>query len=307
MAKTKEKFKKPIVNKTLLGLLPQQSKAERLSMTDSLNKNGCERPIVVWTETNEIADGMNRFAVCEELGIPYEIEYKSFKSEDEAIEYILELQLGRRSTQLADRAELFFKLMACKKRMSGVHTGDGETAEKIAKAAGVSTRTVYRGEAYAKALELHPEEKRDEIREKVRAGELSQQEVIKTAPPVLILCPRCQRVAPKTGLKDCPQCTTVRAGGKERPYVQPTKRRQPEPDRDACRDARDTLKNLRKKVIALLSGKAGTTLQKLARAHDAAFKFVEALKDGKTVRVPTWPAVDKLIDLMNEVWQAKYE
>lgn len=306
MAKSKEKFKKPTVNKNLLSKFPPQTDQERETMTTSLKDNGCEKPIVVWLETNEIVDGHNRFHVCEELGIPYDIKYKSFANEDAAIIYMYQEQLGRRSIPASIRSKMMGDMLFLKRSQPGIRTGEGDTAKKIAEAAGVSERTVYRGEAYAKALEAHPEKDREEIQKKVKEGKMSQAEVIKTA-PVLVLCDRCKRVAPKTGLKDCPQCATVRAGGKERAHVSPTKRRTPEPDRDACRDARDSLKNLRKKVIALLSGKAGTTLQKLARAHDAAFKFVEVLKDGKTVRVPTWPAVDKLIDLMNEVWQAKYE
>jgi ParB-like chromosome segregation protein Spo0J len=69
-----------------------------------------QRPSLVWETTKEIigtgsaeeaayvlVDGHNRYNICSELGINFNVQLVPFDSIKEAKEYMIDLQLGRRN------------------------------------------------------------------------------------------------------------------------------------------------------------------------------------------------------------------
>ena len=69
-----------------------------------LAKRKCHDAIVLWDNT--IIDGFNRFCICVEHGIEFEVKEMNFASRDDAKIWIIENQLGRRNLNAAQRIEL---------------------------------------------------------------------------------------------------------------------------------------------------------------------------------------------------------
>ena len=75
--------------------LPPLSNEEYGRLEESLLKNGVISPILVWN--GYVVDGHNRYALCEKHNIDFPVKEMSFSSKGEAIEWILQNQLGRRN------------------------------------------------------------------------------------------------------------------------------------------------------------------------------------------------------------------
>jgi len=69
-----------------------------------LTKRKCENAIILWD--GRIIDGHNRFYICAEHGIEFELEEMDFESREAAKLWIIENQLGRRNLTDAARIEL---------------------------------------------------------------------------------------------------------------------------------------------------------------------------------------------------------
>jgi len=85
------------VDRELKALLPPLPEEELGVLTESLRKDGCINPILVWKEKGTIIDGMNRYRICSKHGIPFKIKYLRFSSKEEVKAWIVEHQLGRRN------------------------------------------------------------------------------------------------------------------------------------------------------------------------------------------------------------------
>ena len=66
-----------------------------------LSINRCRDTILVWNNT--IIDGHNRYAICQEHGIPFEVSKIHFASKEDATLWIVENQLGREPVKISDR------------------------------------------------------------------------------------------------------------------------------------------------------------------------------------------------------------
>ncbi len=89
---------KPVcVDPELQAIIPPLLPEEKKQLEDNLAEYGCLDPLKVWTENLVIIDGHNRHEICERRGWSYQVEYISFDSRDEVIDWMIDNQLGRRN------------------------------------------------------------------------------------------------------------------------------------------------------------------------------------------------------------------
>jgi hypothetical protein len=107
-----ENIKKNIVVfDELKDLIPPLLETEFLALKDNLQKHGCKDPLKVWQTTNQainisenpddivyvLIDGHNRFQLCNELHIPFNIQIDNFESITEVRNFMIDFQLSRRN------------------------------------------------------------------------------------------------------------------------------------------------------------------------------------------------------------------
>jgi hypothetical protein len=107
-----ENIKKNIVIlDELKDLIPPLLESEFLSLKDNLQKHGCKDPLKIWQTTNPVInregdsdqaiyvliDGHNRFQLCNELQIPFNIQIDNFESLKEVRDFMIDFQLSRRN------------------------------------------------------------------------------------------------------------------------------------------------------------------------------------------------------------------
>ena len=86
-------------------LMPPLTEEEYQQLEQNiLAKRKCHDAIVLWDNT--IVDGFNRFCICVEHGIEFEVKEMNFASRDDAKIWIIENQFGRRNLNAAQRIEL---------------------------------------------------------------------------------------------------------------------------------------------------------------------------------------------------------
>lgn len=91
--------------------LPELSKEEYTELEKSIVKDGVLNPILVWCGV--IIDGHNRYAICKAHHIEnFPIKEITFGSKDEALEWILKNQLGRRNLTDFQRNKIALKYEA---------------------------------------------------------------------------------------------------------------------------------------------------------------------------------------------------
>lgn len=170
------------VDPELRDLIPPLTKNERTVLAESILANGCETPLTVWNRV--LVDGHNRYAICHEHGIPFEIWEKSFESREEVICWMYRNQIGRRNLNDFQRAEIALKLKElyareAQKRMRHQEgSGQGEpetdrsrgskprTMQQLGEMVGVSGTTMKRVQRLAKDAD-------EETKRKLRAGEVA--------------------------------------------------------------------------------------------------------------------------------------
>lgn len=112
--------------------LPELSKEEYTELEKSIVKDGVLNPILVWNEV--IIDGHNRYAICKTHRIEnFPTKEIVFDSKDEALEWILRNQLGRRNLTDFQRNKIALKYEAViakrmKERQAEYH---GNQYEKV--------------------------------------------------------------------------------------------------------------------------------------------------------------------------------
>lgn len=100
-----------IILDELKDLIPPLLETEFLALKDNLQKHGCKDPLKVWQTTNLVInitenpeaqiyvliDGHNRFQLCNELQIPFNIQIDNFESINEVRNFMIDFQLSRRN------------------------------------------------------------------------------------------------------------------------------------------------------------------------------------------------------------------
>lgn len=144
------------IDPVLKSLIPPLSEEEFKQLEENIKNEGCRDALVIWQGT--IVDGHNRYKICQGNSIPFKTEEKKFADRDEAAEWIIRNQFGRRNLSLAQRSELAMKLKPAiqkkakenqKKAGGAVPLKSAEPVDvrkELAKIAGVSADTISKVE-----------------------------------------------------------------------------------------------------------------------------------------------------------------
>lgn len=145
------------INDKFANIAPPLSAEEHRLLEESLLKDGCIDPIVVWNGT--IVDGHNRYRICRQNKIPFEVKEMDFASEGDAMLWIIKNQLGRRNLSTFAKCKMVLPMEPQIKKEMEQHRRDavshyrrtGETVshnvksrDVLANLAGTSPRTLMK-------------------------------------------------------------------------------------------------------------------------------------------------------------------
>lgn len=163
------------ISEGLQKLIPPLSSEELITLEESLKKEGCRDPLVVWNDT--IIDGHHRYAICRKHNISFNtVENKDLETELDVKLWMINNQFSRRNLPTETRLALAYKFKEfeaekAKSRMQATQFKEveldtasalvrypleitklqddakGKTLEVIAQKAGVSTRTAEQYDA----------------------------------------------------------------------------------------------------------------------------------------------------------------
>ncbi len=149
-------------------LIPPLSAEELDQLQNSICADGCIDPLIVWKGKGILLDGHNRYAYCKANGIEFRVHELRFSDHNEARNWIILNQLGRRNLSPEAATILRGKLYnAAKKAVSnpdGLGGKSGKidegkscpqqtTAAQIAAKTGVSERTIKNDGAFVEACD----------------------------------------------------------------------------------------------------------------------------------------------------------
>jgi len=128
-------------------------------------RDGCRDALVIWKEEDVLLDGHNRYEICTKHKIEFKEKRISLPDRTAALDWIDSNQLGRRNLSpdmmRLVRGRLYNRTKKeTPGKPAGTILGQNEpisTAQKIARASGVSAATVKRDAAFAKEVEKKPE------------------------------------------------------------------------------------------------------------------------------------------------------
>lgn len=221
------------IDKEFQELIPPLSKEEYEQLEKNIVADGCRDSLVVWNET--IVDGHNRYEICSKYGISFKVKQKEFTTREQAIEWIIRNQFGRRNLNPMQRSELALKLKPflhgkakknkqiamsnareknpknkseqfCQKSDKTVKEVDAK--KDIAKIAGVSHDSIWKTE---KILKKGTQEQIDRARQGGKGNSLNAicEEIRREEEPKKV-CKTCKKELPITdfyaGKSDCKTC-----------------------------------------------------------------------------------------------------
>lgn len=205
-------------------LLPAQTPETRQRLEKQIDKYGCRPGALVVASIADghdrlLVDGHNTLAICTAKSIKTcEPIVREFLTRQEAIEWMIDAQLGRRNLTDEQRQYYIGKKYLSKKPERGHHDKE-KTLDKLSDDENVSTRTVERAAEFAAAIDtlkkIDPEKAI-----KILAGKsgLTKAQIAIDA----TLCERCARVG---AVKDCAKCVEARAAAakpKRKGHKKPT-------------------------------------------------------------------------------------
>lgn len=156
------------IDEEFKNLIPPLTPDEYKGLEESILKEGCRDSLVTWNDI--LIDGHNRFEICVKHNIPFQTVQRDFNNRENAIEWIILNQFGRRNINDFQRSELALRLkpvIAEKAKEQQKQSGGDKkstnyqksvmqksaepispitTREEIAKAAGVSHDTISKVE-----------------------------------------------------------------------------------------------------------------------------------------------------------------
>ena len=200
--------------------IPPLTDDEFKQLEDNILADGVViNPIIVWNGV--IVDGHNRFRILERHpNIQYTIHEKLFDDRFSALAWICKNQLGRRNLTPTQKKYLIGKQYEAEKQRQGTNNqyvqaksekcqigtfqNPIDTAVRVAKENGIGRRSVYRAEAYSKAVdladELEPGIRSDILSGNIKATAKDVEDIIHANPaerPHLIENLRCPSSAQK--------------------------------------------------------------------------------------------------------------
>ena len=129
-----------IIDDEFKNLLPPLSDEDYRGLEESLKKEGCRDPLVVWGEV--LIDGHNRYEICTTHSIPYQTVQRDFPDREAVILWIITNQMSRRNLTPFQRAELALRLkpVVAEKAKENQREAGGAVKDKLPKAEKTSTR-----------------------------------------------------------------------------------------------------------------------------------------------------------------------
>jgi len=188
---------KIVINPEFQRLIPPLHATELEQLEANIIADGCRDPITLWGTT--IVDGHNRFDICTRRNIRFETRPVELENENEAKNWIILNQLGRRNLSPDAASQLRGRLNLSRRKevtnpeglggksrkideaQSELHQTE-DTASQVARETGVSRATVIRDTAFVRATDKLGISS-DVIAGKVDAPRAAIIEVAKALPP----------------------------------------------------------------------------------------------------------------------------
>lgn len=146
-----------VVLPVLRDALPPQAPEEHARLEASILEDGHPRdPLVVWKRDDEyvLVDGHHRYEICQRHNLPFRVVEREFESEADVLQWMVQLQLGRRNLSIFAKVEAVIKL---KPKLSAVARAQGQKTYKVlGELSGTSHATVHRVDAILQAMEKNP-------------------------------------------------------------------------------------------------------------------------------------------------------
>lgn len=190
--------KQIIILEELNELIKPLQEDEYEQLKTNILQNGCQDTIKIWqtfenvvkpdSESNEeifvLVDGHNRFKICNENRIPYNISIMNFETLEDVKSYMIDLQLGRRNVNPIE-VSYYRGLQYNRFKWVGLQQDSEEDSKKTAVAIGeqynVDERTIRRDGQFAEGLEMLSKELKKEVLEgKVKVSKKDLQKLAKT-------------------------------------------------------------------------------------------------------------------------------
>jgi ParB family chromosome partitioning protein len=139
-------------------LIPPLTEDEQRQLEANLLADGCRDPLVVWQEQGVLLDGHNRYRICQEHRIAFDVRKVALPHRSAAKVWVIRNQLGRRNLT-PDQASYLRGLeyeatkRAAHRPAKGGQNVPLKTAKHLGKAHGVAARTIKRDAAFAKAVD----------------------------------------------------------------------------------------------------------------------------------------------------------
>ena len=165
------------IDKEFASLIPSLTAEEYSGLETSIIAEGCRDALVCWGDI--LIDGHNRYKICTEHNIPFNIIKKDFVNRNEALLWIMRNQLSRRNLidfqriEMVRKCEETIKAQARERQIAtqfggggNISTPIGKSRDELGKMAGVSGKTY---EHATEVIEKAPEE----VKQACRNGEIS--------------------------------------------------------------------------------------------------------------------------------------
>lgn len=131
--------------------------SELAQLEKSLNEHGCKDPLKIWPWKGEniLIDGHHRYMLCQKNGIDFDVTPVHFNTLEEAKEYMISTQLGRRNLnkyEMAYYRGCYYNLH--KKTTGDERSGDGTLlSDELGEEHGVTGRTIRTDSKVATVLD----------------------------------------------------------------------------------------------------------------------------------------------------------
>ncbi|HRJ31367.1 MAG TPA: ParB N-terminal domain-containing protein [Cyclobacteriaceae bacterium] len=163
-------------------LIPPLSAEEFQQLEENILKEGVRDPLIIWAIENQfiLIDGHNRYSICQRHGLSFPFKQMSFKSDDEAYEWMVKNQLGRRN--LSPEQQSYLRGLRYNREKTQGKRSDltldqndlklesTNTALALAKEYNVSEATIKRDGDFARGIDLIGD-KNPNLKEKILKGE----------------------------------------------------------------------------------------------------------------------------------------
>ena len=153
---------------------------EYVGLKENIRQYGCTQPLDIWRGI--IVDGHNRYKICKELGISFEVHEMDFSTREEAKNFMIRNQLARRNVTSEQRDYLMGKMYHEQKsdRIENINrdaSSKGQNvqsskSEQIGEQFRVNGKTVQRAEQFAIAVDSIATNCGKDIRDKILSGDV---------------------------------------------------------------------------------------------------------------------------------------